>query len=90
MFLAWLIRNDYASQELIEEPKPKEIELLKSQKLSGAQFLLRVLDEKFTNQELNEEGNAFAVAITEARTTTTGLWMTISRSSVSTNRPCMA
>ena len=61
MFLAWLIRNDYASQELIEEAE-EEIELLKSEKLSGAQFLMRVLDEKFTDQELNEEGNAFAVA----------------------------
>lgn len=50
MFLAWLIRNDYASQELIEEAE-EEIGSLKSEKLSGAQFLLRVLDEKFTNQE---------------------------------------
>lgn len=61
MFLAWLLRKGYASEELLEDAE-EEIEQLQNEQLTGAQFLLHVLDEKFTSQDLNDEGNAFTLA----------------------------
>lgn len=61
MFLAWMLINDLASEEL-EEDAESELAQLKDRTLTGAQFVMTVLDEKLTDQEFSEAGNAFAVA----------------------------
>ena len=59
MFLAWCIQNDLVSEELIADAAT-ETQQVKDGKLSGAEFLIKVCDEKFTEYELNELGQAFA------------------------------
>ncbi|UFH51287.1 DUF7832 domain-containing protein [Pseudomonas sp. KNUC1026] len=61
MFLAWMLMNDLASEEL-EEDAESELAQLKDRTLTGARFLMTVLDEKLTDEEFSETGNAFAVA----------------------------
>jgi hypothetical protein len=61
MFLAWMLLNGLASDELAED-SAEEIAALRSRSLTGAQFLMRVLDEKLTDDDFSEEGNAFAIA----------------------------
>ena len=56
--------NNLASEEL-EEDAESELAQLKARTLTGAQFLMTVLDEKLTDQEFSETGNAFAVAYYE-------------------------
>jgi hypothetical protein len=64
MFLAWMLINDLAGEEL-EEDAESELAQLKDRTLTGAQFVMTVLDEKLTDQEFSEAGNAFAVAYYE-------------------------
>lgn len=59
MFLAWCIENDLVSDWLQEEAE-EEIQQVKEGKLSGADFLISVCDEKLLDEDLNEIGNAFA------------------------------
>lgn len=61
MFLAWMLFNDFGSEEL-EEDAESELLQLKDRTLTGAQFVMGILDEKLTDQEFSETGNAFAVA----------------------------
>ncbi|WP_296149662.1 hypothetical protein [uncultured Flavobacterium sp.] len=60
MFLNWCIGNNLISKELIDEAKD-EIEQIKCQKLTGAEFLIDVCDEKLVTDDLNETGNEFAL-----------------------------
>lgn len=59
MFLAWCIENDLISDWLREEAE-EEIQQVKEGKLSGADFLISVCDEKLLDEDLSEIGNAFA------------------------------
>jgi hypothetical protein len=59
MFIAWCINNDLVSDELKEDAK-EEIDDVKSHKMTGGEFLIKVCDEKFTDYDLNEIGNEFA------------------------------
>lgn len=59
MFLAWCIENDLISDWLREEAE-EEIQQMKEGKLSGADFLISVCDEKLLDEDLSEIGNAFA------------------------------
>jgi len=59
MFIAWAITNKLEGQLLIEET-PKELEAVRARKMTGREFLFEVCDEKFWEDDLNEEGNAFA------------------------------
>nr|WP_314495775.1 hypothetical protein [uncultured Chryseobacterium sp.] len=59
MFLNWCITNDMISSELKEETSD-DIEKLKRQELTGAEFIMNILDGKFSEYELNDLGNAFA------------------------------
>ncbi len=59
MFLKWCVENNLLSEEL-EEDAEEEINRIKEQKITGAEFLLNVCDEKFTSNDLNEIGNQFA------------------------------
>jgi len=59
MFLAWCINNDLISDELKEDAE-EEIDDVKSRKMTGSEFLIKVCDEKFIDDDLNEIGNEFA------------------------------
>ena len=59
MFLAWCIDNDLTSEELQEDAE-EEINEVKSRKMTGGEFLRKVCDEKFTDDDLSEIGNEFA------------------------------
>lgn len=60
MFLNWCIENNLISYELKDETK-EEIELIKCRKLTGAEFLINVCDEKLVTDDLNKIGNEFAL-----------------------------
>lgn len=59
MFLNWCIDNDLLSEEQIEDSED-EIESVKNRKMTGAEFLIEICDEKFTDYDLNDIGNEFA------------------------------
>lgn len=59
MFLAWCINNDLVSEYCIED-FAEEVEQVKNRQLTGADFLIDLCDEKFTDEDLNELGNQFA------------------------------
>ena len=59
MFLTWCIDNDLLSEEQIEDSED-EIESVKNRKMTGAEFLIDICDEKFTDYDLNGIGNEFA------------------------------
>jgi hypothetical protein len=61
MFLAWMLLNGFASEELIEDGE-SDVASIRERTITGAQFLIKVLDEKLTDQDFSDEGNAFAVA----------------------------
>jgi hypothetical protein len=65
IFLAWMILNGFASEELLEEED--DVQALKDREMTGAEFLMSVLDEKMTDDDFNAEGNAFALAYYEGR-----------------------
>jgi hypothetical protein len=59
MFLAWVIINDLAG-DLHTENSQNSIQKVKNRSMTGREFLLKECDEKFTDEDLNEEGNLFA------------------------------
>lgn len=59
MFLTWCIDNDLLSEEQIEDSED-EIESVKNRKMTGAEFLIDICDEKFTDYDLNDIANEFA------------------------------
>jgi hypothetical protein len=61
MFVAWGMLNGFAG-ELHTGEFPDELDALKSRKTSPGQFVINACDEKFTDEEFNDEGNAFALA----------------------------
>ncbi len=61
MFLAWIIERDLVSDELREDAAA-ELARVKRRKMTGAQFLLAVCDEKLASNDLSPEGNRFAKA----------------------------
>lgn len=61
MFLAWMLLNGFAGDELAEEAE-EDIAALRDRSITGARFLVRVLDEKLTDEDFSDEGNAFAIA----------------------------
>jgi hypothetical protein len=58
MFIAWLIENDLMSDEQIEEFYD-DIQKVKRRDLSGAEYLINNLDEKFCDDDLSDLGNDF-------------------------------
>jgi hypothetical protein len=59
MFVAWALLNGLAGEFFLTEGADS-LALLKSRRLTPGTFLLDECDEKFTDDMLNEEGNAFA------------------------------
>jgi hypothetical protein len=58
MFLAWALLSGLAG-EMHTTEFPEGLEKLQSRTVTPGQFLLEFCDEKFTDEDLNEEGNAF-------------------------------
>jgi hypothetical protein len=61
MFVAWAMLAGLAS-ELHTTEIPEELEKLRSRVITPGAFFLAVCDGKFTDEDLNDEGNAFAQA----------------------------
>ena len=61
MFVAWGMLNGFAG-ELHTDEFPDELNALKNRWTTPGQFLINECDEKFTDEEFNDEGNAFALA----------------------------
>ena len=59
MFLAWALINDMAG-ELHLDGSQESIKKVKNRDMTGSEFLIRECDEKFTDEDLNNEGNSFA------------------------------
>ncbi len=61
MFVAWCMLHEMAG-ELHTDEFPQELEALKERRITPGQFVISACDEKFTDEELTDEGNAFAAA----------------------------
>ena len=59
IFLAWVILNGLEG-EVHREAFSNELRKVRSRLMTGRQFLMDVCDEKFNDEDLNDEGNAFA------------------------------
>ncbi|MFV0517551.1 MAG: hypothetical protein ACK5MV_09150 [Aminipila sp.] len=63
MFLAWCVENDFVSEEILEEEK-EVVDKIKAHEITGS-VLLWKLDGKLISEDLNEEGNSFALSYYE-------------------------
>jgi hypothetical protein len=61
MFVAWCMMNGLAGSLHIDE-FPDTLESLRSRQITPGQFIIEACDEKFTDEDLNDDGNAFASA----------------------------
>ena len=59
MFVAWALLTGLAG-EIHTEEIPEGLEKLRSRSVTPGQFFLEACDGKFTDEDLNDEGNAFA------------------------------
>src|SRR5262249_33118794 len=59
MFLAWAIVNGLEG-DLHKQESAQALEAVRRREMTGRQFLFDQCDEKFTDEDLNDEGNAFA------------------------------
>ncbi|WP_425614750.1 hypothetical protein NA78x_004625 [Anatilimnocola sp. NA78] len=59
MFLAWAIVNGLHG-EMHEEESHDELEAVRNRQMTGRDFLFQACDGKFWEEDLSEEGNAFA------------------------------
>ena len=59
MFLTWALLAGLAGR-LHTDDFPDDLVKLEARAITPGQFLLSVCDQKFTDEDLNEEGNAFA------------------------------
>ena len=61
MFVAWALLAGLAGK-IHAEDCPQHLEALQSRSMTPGQFFLETCDGKFTDEDLNDEGNAFAQA----------------------------
>lgn len=59
MFLAWAIHHGLEG-ELLREDSAAALAAVRDRKMTGREFLFSECDERFWEEDLNEEGNAFA------------------------------
>jgi hypothetical protein len=64
MFLAWSLLADLGG-ELHTEEFPDELSKLRNRQVTPGEYFIKACDEKFTDEDLNDEGNAFALAYFE-------------------------
>jgi hypothetical protein len=60
MFLAWSLLSGLAGSIHLEDC-PESIPMLEERSLTPGAFFLKFFDGKFTDEDLNEEGNSFAL-----------------------------
>jgi hypothetical protein len=61
MFVAWALLVGLGG-EIHTEECPEDLELVQSRSETPGKFFLRICDGKFTDEDLNDEGNQFASA----------------------------
>jgi len=61
MFVAWAVLNGLAGNYHTED-FAEDLALLRSREVTPTQWFIRVCDEKFTSEDLNEEGNSFTTS----------------------------
>jgi hypothetical protein len=61
MFLAWAILRGLEG-ELHRDASAHSLDAVRERRMTGRDFLMRECDEKFTDEDLNDEGNAFTEA----------------------------
>jgi hypothetical protein len=61
MFLGWAILRGLEG-ELHREDSVESLDAVRERRMTGRDFLMKECDEKFTAEDLNDEGNAFAEA----------------------------
>ena len=59
MFLAWCLLHGMEGSIHVED-FPVELAEIQRREITPGAFLIKVCDEKFTDEDLSEEGNAFA------------------------------
>jgi hypothetical protein len=59
MFLTWCIENDYLSEEHLEE-SGEYVQAVKAHEMTGAEFLMEILDGKLCDSDLSSIGKSFA------------------------------
>ena len=59
MFLAWAIMNDLEAESHRKE-SPAAVAAVRAKQMTGRQFLFKQCDGKFWEEDLSDEGNAFA------------------------------
>jgi hypothetical protein len=64
MFVAWAHLSGLAG-EVHEDDVPADLGELRKEGLTPGAYFIRACDEKFTDDDLNDEGNAFAAAYYE-------------------------
>jgi hypothetical protein len=58
MYLAWALLSGLGGRIHTEEC-PEDLECIRNRELTPGAFFLKVCDGKFTDEDLNDEGNAF-------------------------------
>jgi hypothetical protein len=58
MFLAWIILRELEG-ELHREESALALRAVRERKMTGREFLFQQCDEKFTDEDLSDEGNLF-------------------------------
>ncbi len=61
LFLAWCIQRQLINDDLLTH-SAKEVALIRQRKMTGSQFIMDVCDEKLELEDLNDLGQAFALA----------------------------
>lgn len=61
MFLGWAIKRGLVGEFHLEESM-ESVEAVREGRMDGRQFLMDECDEKFWNEDLSDEGNAFAAS----------------------------
>ena len=65
MFLGWAIDNELEGK-LLKEEFPEQLAKFRNREATGKEVLHACCDDKLTNEDLNEVGNAFAMEYYEA------------------------
>lgn len=66
MFVAWALLNGIGGEIHLED-NPEALEKLRQRTIKPGQYFISQCDEKFTDEDLSERGNAFAKAYYLAR-----------------------
>ena len=67
MFVSWCVLNGLGGEIHFEEPAPL-LPQLQSRSITPGDYFIKACDEKFTDEDLSAEGNAFAAAYFDLQT----------------------